>query len=1178
MKIGTLLLMTGLIFSAEARPDWTRYVIFPKGADYDVESRSPESFAIRARRTDETVVKTGALAIANVNREMWTHNRLVMNVRSLNGKAVRVVATVSHPNGSGKTVMTSAREMIVAGRAWRPVSLGLDTDFGLGDRNIKIVQVKIGAWVSAWKTGEEGGVEVSGLRFATASEGLASAVHRPGDTFVSIPSKPLRSPVCGANALRVFFAFDNEDLVDSYSTRHKTFDKQQYAGFREKLLEHLEGQAAVATSLEACDVIVYSRCRPDPQLAREIVAAVTDRGVPLYAAGEIADPEIESILPCTVSHTAPEDLPPRQHVSFVDVRHPLNARGGLSDAAFGIYRSITARPRSRTILQFADGTPALVDGQAGKGRLAYNMVGIGSSLVGGKESPDAFLVRALGWLTGRTLPERRRVLPKPDADGWWDGMGGQTFGRFGWEVGSGLLVESLSSRLAVHNGAAGYEFEVPRTGDAPRKTTFAGDRADALSLGGEVAVEGMPAFRIDASLAYPGVRWDFHCNEVVMRLQNLNAFAYVPAGEGKVLDLSKDEIPVADLREPWMLLYNGSERDTPLMLVLQHRPAQIKVIRQGEAVQGIRWVVQGRAFGMVTPTWLLGAKTCDTSSWTNGIPDSVVARAREWHPRALAYPIRCREMFRLDETKGRVDIRARYESIRTADDWGTVPRTYAPVSPVAWTMKGTLFESEDAIRPTGLVTRFGDLAVKNDASEVRWSLKLFQPDLALLPHVTGYADYDRIANEHFAQGVKFTCGGGVKVDYVKDKQGYAGGRNPNGLTCNMHGNLLGLCRTSANPFIFTEENRRLMRRRLTWRLLEPLETMQHKMVCRWRREPVSGIDYTIYMNSPRDIATVYEPKEYGSTIIYGDSNETVMMILTCLQRLADQMGQADVVKANWDAISRHVPSYTMANDDWCIQASGCLEWGGPGSIDMLNAEFAGMMKLARLAEIAGDESVRAQALYRAARRACPTLARLRMLDYCTRNGLVDNPSELRASTGYNESGAVFQSRVRPVQDIDLFDMSQGIPQDLISLYNWSGWTELRRDYLVEVRKANESKGLDYITAAILAIGDDLPPSELESRLARCAAHGKLNARLKKDWPGMDTGSYLEYVLHRLTPSPVITDCRDVDLHGATYDAATKTLTLDFTPGPQAALAVEGKPVSFPRNGERVQCKVVCGER
>ena len=77
---------------------------------------------------------------------------------------------------------------------------------------------------------------------------------------------------------------------------------------------------------------------------------------------------------------------------------------------------------------------------------------------------------------------------------------------------------------------------------------------------------------------------------------------------------------------------------------------------------------------------------------------------------------------------------------------------------------------------------------------------------------------------------------------------------------------------------------------------------------------------------------------------------------------------------------------------------------------------------------------------------------------------------------------------------------------------------------------------------------------------------------------MDTGSYLEYVLHRLAQSPVITDCRDVNLHNATYDAATKTLALDFTPGPQAALAVDGKPVSCSRRRGRVQStiKIACG--
>jgi len=1163
-----------LALDAGPRPDWTRYVIFPEGADYEVESRSPESFVLRAKRTDDKVVKTGALAIANVERDMWTHNRFTMTVRSLNGKRVGVGVTVSHPDGTGKTVMTSAPGFEISGRAWRQVVLGLDGDFGLGDCNVRIRQVKIGAWVSDWKRGEEGGIEVKDLRLCGPGEVVTSSVWRKGDTFVSVPAKPLRKPAAAPGALRVYFAFDNEDVIDSVHDRKGFTDRQQFAGFRETLLEHLDGKAVVETDLDAADVIVYSRCSKDPDEARAIAAAVTDRGVPLYAATEVCDPEVEALLPCTLGHEAPEDLPPRAKVTCA-AGHPLAAKGGLSDAPFGIYRTIAPKAGAKTVLSFADGTPALVEGTAGKGRVVYSMLAIGSSLVPGKESPDAFFVRVLGCLSGRDLPERTRVVAAKTKDGWWKGIGDDSFGRFGWEVGSGLLVDQVSARLAVRHGEASYEFAVSRTGETPRKVTFAGDRAESLSLGGEVAVDGEEAFRVDMSLAYPGVRWQVRRREIELRLGNLNSFALLPSG--RLVDLTAGgTIDVKDLTAPWLLVFNGSENDSPLLLVLQRRPAAIEVLRQGEAVDGLRFVAADGNVGAIVPTWIFGALSVDTTGWSAGVGKDVLARIAWWCPHAFAYPIRSREDFRIDEAARRIVIRSRYGYARSENDWGVAAAIYAAVPPMAWNLKGVrpaagggeIVSAEPSVRPTGLVTPFGDLAVKDGAREVEWSLPLFSSDLSLLPHVRGADEFDAIANSHFASGVTFTCGGGVKVDYVKDKGSYAAGRRPGRHTLNMHGSTMGLCRASPNPFIYSEENRRLLRRRFTWRLLEPLESMQYKMVCRWRQEPVSGIRYTIYMNSPRDISTVYEPAEYGSKIIYGDSNETVRMILAGVKVLEDRMGQHGLVRANWDALSRHVASYELAIDDWGIMASGCLEWGGPGSIDMLNSEFGCQMTLARLAEIAGDEPVRAQALYRASRRMCPTLARCRMLDYYTRNGLLKDPAKYRASTGFHEGGAVFQLRGRTVQDIDVYDMSQGIPQDLISLYRWYGFDELRRDYFSDARKAVSGKGLTYITTATLALGDDLSDEDLLARLKACAADEKLNRHLPRDWPGMDTGSYIEYTLHRLYKSPVLTDCRGVYLHDASWDPKTGELSLDVTPGPAAALAVNGKPVKLGSPGSR----------
>ena len=54
--------MLMLSVGAAPRPDWTKYVIFPNGGEYEVESRSPEAFVVRAKRTDDEL-KTLALWI-----------------------------------------------------------------------------------------------------------------------------------------------------------------------------------------------------------------------------------------------------------------------------------------------------------------------------------------------------------------------------------------------------------------------------------------------------------------------------------------------------------------------------------------------------------------------------------------------------------------------------------------------------------------------------------------------------------------------------------------------------------------------------------------------------------------------------------------------------------------------------------------------------------------------------------------------------------------------------------------------------------------------------------------------------------------------------------------------------------------------------------------------------------
>ena len=1181
----------GASAATNSAADWTLYPVNEKAADFRLESIDRQSFKMSATRKDAPGDTMG-VAIADVNRNTWTHDKIVFSVRSLDGRAASLSVSLCYAEGD-KTAEKNSGGITISGRNWTDVVLAIGHDYGLGDRAIQIRQVKILLGATDLPAGATSGIEVAGFRVCGPNEVSKSAAYRDDDVFVAVPAKATPAPAIRPDALKVFFAFDNEDVNPSRSRQKKgLWDEQQYWGFREILLEKTDGAAVVTTNLAEAGAIVYATCRRNAALARQIAARVTESGVPLYATTEVMDPEIEAILPCVVGKGPLEDLPPRYRVVPADVRHPLARAGGYSDATFPAFRSVRAKAAGNVLFRYDGGPDAVVEGRAGKGRVLYSSVGLGASLVPGKEARDAFFLRLLGHLTGRAFPERDRARPKPSfLGGWWEGNDG--FGHFGWEVGNGFLVENTSSRLEVSRGNVQYCLASPRAGDKPRKTAFAVDRINPLAVGGTLTTDGVRTMRYDGSMAYPGLRWEVFLPTVELHLRNtLSYAAYLSKGQKGLRTVAVcegGEVDPMDLAAPWLLLWNATDEDAPLLLVFGSVPGKLETMRGARGVNGLRLTAsRAGGVGVVVPTWIWGSQAADTRDWAKGLPGEAVRRVNEWYPRAFRYPVAQRERFRLDEKAGMVEIRDDFEYLETADAFRTPARPYAAIPPVAASLgaKGPdWFRAEADAARTSLVTRYGPLLVADGKSRVEWAIRIPRQDLSTLPHASGFEKYDALFNSQFADAVNFTCGGGVRVDWYTDRRGSksdpendADGAALHDGSCNLslHGSLLGMSRNTPNPYGYTEENRRLIRRRLSWRLLEPLEDIYFKAVCRYRREPFSGRRYTIYMNSPRNISTVYDPATFGSRIIYGDSNETVRMIVMCLQKLADQFGQPDVVKANWDTVSREVVSYIYAIDSWAYLCSGCLEWGGPGMVDMLNSEVGCMMEYARLAQIAGDEAEYAQAIYRAARRACPTMARFVMQDYYGDNGLADRKT-LGLCYGFSEDarGAEFRPLDRTrVWDCELFDMSEGIPNTLVALYRDWGVGQLQREYIPYVMRATEKDELCYTVLASAGIVGGCTDAQLRAKLDEVVGYERLNQWLRTDWPGMDTCSYVEYIYHRLTGSPVVTDCRGVNLHDAQYDVKTRTLTLDFTPVTKdAALAVDGTPLAGLAVGRRETRKI-----
>lgn len=1261
------------------KADWN-LVLPGEGGRYELLSVSPEEFVFKMT-VEEAVKPVRAQLCRTINKQMHSQNKLIFECRTVNDVPVELHFVLSYKDGM-KSVTKFGPRLQVKSREFKTFVLGVDTEFRLGDALFHIWQLKVTPSMTGAVIGTVGGVEMRNLRFAKPEE--AGIISGKNEIIVHPLSRP--QITTNTDALKIYFHFDNEDYGTVFGGRGKApvfQDRCQYPGFRDMLLETVRDQATIVASPEEADLIICSVARPDPAIAVRIAAAVRN-GTPLLAAGEVADPEIAALLPVTVMRRTSDRLPDRAPIRSCqknDVRF-----AGLNPACFGMYWHVQLKPGSRTLLEYGDGTSALVEGNAENGRVWYCAFGFGSDLVPGKTAHDAFLLRAISELSGRKLREEPRKIAMPDADGYMPGFSGENFGRFGFALGDGLLVESINNFLGVINGGQEYGFSsaslpkitiskwevasvnavpplserkvdhlfkysgigkfrwnssltIPEKwrdktvvfaveggiddtaevyfndtligkvtadmpeywkrphryqidpslirfgaenlirietenlrgqggfGTCPELIALSGrneswkltpDRINALGKGGVIIEPGGSSRRFDTSLAFPGVRWEIFSDYVEMGLHNIVDFAAYPTSKGVCMtDLRKITELSSDWSGPWLLLFRrGVER--PLLMVFDRRPETIKIHHTGEAVSGLG-IRRTGGIGMILPLWLYGRQTVDSTGWLAEIPEETLRRIAFWVPRATLYPVAIDESFRIDEARKKVLIRSRFSYHQADGEWAIKDaRPFAPVPPLAYFTKGMLFESEEA-KDENLVTSYGSYAAHDNSDTVNWSLPLPEPVLSAIPGVTGFLQEEKIANELFADGVRFMAGGGVRqTDWTP---AYPQGKKFKIVqNMNLHGYLHGAAQVVTTPYLLNEVNRGLMARRLLTRIFEPIELYQYKAATRWREEPMSGIRYPIYFNNRHVHGTKYAAGT-GTVMNYADANETAYMILTVMQALADRYGQRDFVLANGNFI-RHVARLLLVSDDYGYLACHCRESGQSATIDMLNCEYSAMMKLARLAEILGDEPLRRQALYRGARRMVPTLGRFGFGKYAAENGLTAYPEAVAFCVGFSEDSFSFRTKGTPPSELDLYDMSQGIPLDIAPLYRkyLNGVQELvyfQSAVYPKLFNADGNYRMHESLLSILAQDSEIAPEILRKAMTSKLADVAFLKRRRSDWGGMAVSAYLAEVLFCLVEKPLrIHTAKDLDLRCFEYDPMSKTLYITFTPGKYAELLLE----------------------
>ena len=1258
-----------LSLAAAKKPDWNFIPsTLSKDSKAQVESFSPSEFNLTLTPGPGNNSTCAVQVVRTFDTPQHAQRKLSFRARCPDGGSVRFHLIVT-TRQNGRIVTHWGPKFTVSGKEFSRHLFGLDSAFGMLDREYHIWQIKPIIGISGTKAGSKVTVEVRDFQIDSA-ENIGSQSDKPS---VTVHPGARRRTVPESNALKVYFQLDNDDDVP-VSAKGMT-DPIPYRGYREMLLDTVKESVVLVDSPEEADAIVYSSAAKNSKMAAQIAAAVR-KGAALYVAANVPDPEIAALLPVEILARDIAGFPERRHIRASDPAAPELQE--LSSAKFGVYRDLQLRPGAQTLIAYEDGAPLAVR----RDKVVYNALGLGTGILKEKAAIDPFMLRMLALTTGRKIAEKKLVRPVRQ-EGFLEGISAANIGRFGFALGDGLLCETFGNALTVSSGAGQYEFreaavpklrlakwhirsisgapaeaerdvdwnyrygqigvvelsttaEIPVTwrgktlhfqvergiddvakvyfndtllGEvtsqmpnywdrphryklAPELIRFGGentirvvtenlresggfgscpeilqsgnrraeldvqiDRANPLGKGGTVTDRKRGSvYRFDTSLAFPGIRWEFPGDFIFLSLGNVASEAAV-FSNGKITRINATKNPV--LTEKWdkpILLLYPKDRGKPLLLVFSRQPDSVTFDFTGGELSGLS-IARKEGIGMVLPLWIEGTRQVSTAGWEKKLPDELVKRIDFWIPKAFAFPIGCREFFRIDPKEERVRIRTTYSFCETPNDWKVKPEHFAPVSPLAYFTKGRLFEA-DGVENWQLATAFGWFAAKPESDRVEWSLPLPKEELPLYPGIDAGEPVNSVINEVYAKAARF-IGGHRPAETANFVHPF----KPDSPTRNicLHMWLHGMSDTAVAPFGLNAKNLDHFKARMAYRLLLPVEQYGYKSATLWREEPYSALRYPVCYNSPRPHYTKFAPGEESNFNFY-DSNESVYMITTVACAAAEQFGQREFILANpgW---FRWFTKLIFSGDDPVTLTGHCGESGGAASIDMLNCEYAGMMNVARIADILGDSEWRDQCLYRAARRMVATLARFPFKNYVreTEQALF-RPNDVYG-TGFTEFGYEYRFGIVSINaSYHLYDMSQGIPPRLLSLYDHYIPKEqeayLRRFILPSLYDENGKYKQDHKVMNMASRSKTLSGSEKMKIVQDCLANRNLLNHLSADYPGIGLVSNVTMALDRISGGIRAVDCRDLDIRSFYYDPQKKTLRAEIVTGKAPLLILE----------------------
>ena len=729
---------------------------------------------------------------------------------------------------------------------------------------------------------------------------------------------------------------------------------------------------------------------------------------------------------------------------------------------------VKAKRDTDVLAVWDDGTPAVVSGASGQGKVVY--VGAGSGQVWQRrsalEGADEMGLRLLYWMvlgdggvvamldraeeifstevrarlairdrvlinTGVALPSNFVLVSRDNV------------GRFGWLTGEGGLTESIAESGVVSTPASrdsGVWGRTPWTADDEASFSFTvGDDSKPQANGIEQnwfskttkwRYQNGDIVHSTLSLGSPGLLWEGNSNSAGLSCQAVTHFAYMSPAGIRIVE-SGGSINPADLAEGWLIGFRADPgvRDTPQLIVLTRKPKSIHF------AGGIRFLYAEEGFGALFTSRLWGIRRLapgQTGDWAHAIPESAVRAARQWSRAFLNYPVSCDEVGWVEDGDVVLADRFGYRPIRS--DWGSKPLTFAPLPPV-------LLLAQRAGAPIQLPkdrtdlecdTKYGPLeASLGDTTLVRITL----PPLdhrAIIPAASRMVLREQI--DERAAGLRL--GQPSRADPNTRNEGSG----------DLHADLALYDIADTVPFnetfcidlykwwltfnsvlarpVYSDPVREKIDRHFRNRYWETLNFYPHKCVVRQKREPWTGVEYLIHFVWPTQTQHGFRN--------FNDGNEASGITAYCYAAYARYYGDWATLRANWNHCRRLYEFLPKVND-WACMSSGALEFYQVVGLDMLNSEPWGNLAFAYAAKNAGYPQDELVGLVHGARSLVTAVARFGLQDFVRSVTTEGDPwREYRGFYWFTEQGLQASSSL--MGSIGMHDTSKGTNHELSLAY------------------------------------------------------------------------------------------------------------------------------------------------